>query len=132
MNSPAWLHDNLGLKALSLLLALLLWLFVTGGGEGEKRVSVRLELKNLAPGLAVASKPVEQVDLRLAGPRIDLAKIAAEGMAIPLDLQGAGEGAVVFPSPEKVLRLPAGVRVTRVSPATIELRLVKAEPQKTP
>ena len=125
MKTPAWLHENMGLRIMALVLALLLWAYVTGGGETDRVTTARVETIHLPAGLVVVGNPVEQVELRLAGPRLLLAKIAADHLTIPLDLGGVREGSVSFASLETRLPMPAGVRITRVYPSTIELRLVR-------
>lgn len=128
MTPPAWFQENLGLKVISLILAFFLWAYVTGGGESERGFIARLEPVGLPTGLIMADKPVRLVDVRLAGPRLLLAKLAmADRLAIPLDLMGVGEGIVTFTSLETRLQLPAGVRVTRVFPSTVEYRLIKGD-----
>ena len=119
-----WTH-NLGLKALSLFLAALLWLFVTAGQESELDLQVPVLFENLSPGLAVVSQPPSRLDVRVAGPKIVLMRLRTERLAVVLDLKNAGEGTTGFPGPEKAIRFPDGVRVTRVAPAVIELRLVR-------
>ncbi|KAF0220213.1 MAG: hypothetical protein FD174_1452 [Geobacteraceae bacterium] len=124
------LHDmlfkNLGLKALSLLLAVVLWLFVTLEKESEVDVTVPVILKNLSPGLAVAGKPPSRIDVRIAGSKILMLRMRPDRITVPLDLKGVNEGTVVFSALERALRLSPGVRVIRVYPSTIELKLVKS------
>jgi len=116
---------NLGLKVLSLFLAALLWLFVTAGQEAELDLQVPVLFENLPVGLTIGNQPPSLLDLRLAGPKIQLMRLQRERLAVALDLKNAGEGSIGFPNPEKSIRLPDGVRVTRVTPAAIEARLVK-------
>ncbi len=127
MKTPAWLQENIGLRIMALVLALLLWAYVTGGGETERVLTARVETMNLPAGLVVAGNPVERVELRLAGPRMLLAKIAADRLTIPLDLGGVREGSVTFAALETRLPMPAGVRITRIYPSTVELRLVRGD-----
>ena len=121
------LTENWGLKALSLLLAALLWLSVTAAKEGEVAVKVPVRINNLAPRLALATKVPSSIDLRIAGPKIRLLCLAKESLVASLDLQGVGEGGVTFADVARTVALPVGLRVTRVNPATIELTLVKDE-----
>ena len=127
MKIPAWLQENIGLRIMALVLALLLWAYVTGGGETERVLTARVETIHLPAGLVVAGNPVERVELRLAGPRMLLATIAADRLTIPLDLGGVREGSVTFAALETRLPMPAGVRITRIYPSTVELRLVRGD-----
>lgn len=120
------IFKNLDLKALSLLLAVVLWLFVTfETGTAEVDITVPVVLKNLSPGLMVAGRPPSRVDIRIAGSKIMLLRVRPDRFVVPLDLKGVNEGTVVFSALGKTLRLPAGVRAIRVYPSTIELRLAR-------
>jgi YbbR domain-containing protein len=126
MNVREMLTHNLGLKVLSLFLAIVLWLFVAAGMETEIGLVLPVVFAHLSPDLAVVNRPPARIDVRLAGPRILLLKLKAERLPVLLDLQGVREGTTVFPAVEMAIRAPEGVRVTRVTPAAIEVRLAKA------
>ncbi len=127
MSTRERVAENFGLKALSLLLALLLWLSVTAAKEGEVAVTVPVRISNLAPRLALSTKAPSSIELRIAGPKIRLLHLVKERLAASLDLQGVGEGSVTFADVARTVALPGGLRVTRVYPSTIELKLVNAE-----
>ncbi len=116
---------NLGIKALALFLATVLWLFVTTGQRTEIDLALPVVFMNLPPGLTIVNRPPSRVDVRLAGPRILLLRLGAERLPVRLDLKGAGEGTTRFPEVESNLQTPPGVRVTRVTPAVIEVMLAK-------
>jgi len=116
---------NLGLKVLSLIMAVVIWYFVDVGKEKEISMSVPVRFENLPPGLVVAGPPPPQIYLRLKGPKIALMKIRADRLVALLDLKGAREGKTGFPYLETMINLPEGVRVTRVTPVAMEVRLVK-------
>lgn len=128
MNWREMLTHNLGLKTLSLLLAAVLWLFVAAERETEIGASVAVGFKNVAPGLAIVNRPPSRLDVRLAGPKVLLLRLRAENLSVLLDLQGAGGGTTSFTGLEKEIPLPAGVRVTRVTPAVIEVKLASPGP----
>lgn len=126
MNLRERFTHNLGYKALSLVLAVVLWLFVAAEKETEIGVTVPVRVINLTSGLVVVNRMPHRVDVRVAGSRIALLKLRTVAPALVLDLQGAREGTTGFPWLEKNIPLPAGVRVIRITPATIEVRLAKA------
>ena len=123
------LRHNLGLKALSLLLAVLLWLFANIDRESEKDFTIAVLPDNVPAGLQLAGKPPDSLNIRLRGPNILLWKVRAVRPAIRLDLKGAAEGTTVFPSPAAMMNLPEGAKVIRVTPATVEVRLIKSAKQ---
>ncbi len=125
MNVPETTGNTMFLRLLSLGVALLLWLFVTYGRDGTLVLQIAPELRQLPPGLAVIGEPPSPVALTVTGPRFQLRHLATAKLRIPLDLSGAREGRVAFPDLERLVRLPAGVRITRITPAALELRLEK-------
>lgn len=110
------------IRLLSLLLALLLWTFVTGERPAERRCSVPVRCRNVAPGLAATGAP-PSVEAVLSGPWLSLHLLPPESLVIDLDCAGAGAGVTAFPAVEQCLILPPALRVTRVSPARIDIRL---------
>jgi len=116
---------NLGLKVLSLIMAVVIWFFVDVGKEKEISMSVPVRFENLPPGLVVAGPPPPPIYVRLKGPKIALMKIRVDRLVAHLDLKGAGEGMTGFLYLETMIDLPEGVRVTRVTPTAMEVRLAK-------
>jgi hypothetical protein len=119
------MKSNFTLKALSLCLALLLWLFMSAGRESETSLTVPVQLHNTPPGLAVAAPPPATVNFRLRGPKIQLWKYKATRPVIKLDLKGAQEGTTSFPNLVELLDLPEDLKTTRVTPAAIVVTLAK-------
>lgn len=115
---------NLALKALSLVIAFALWLFVNfGERDTEAAVQVPLELRNIPNGLVVTGPRVDSIDLRLIGPRTLLGRVDRDNLSIDLDLQGVRPGPAVFSVDRDRLNLPRGVRVVRINPAQVTLEL---------
>lgn len=119
-------RQNLGLKALSLFLAVMLWLFVAAGRDAEVSRSVLVQLEHVPSGLVVAGNPPSTINVRIKGPKILLLKNRMGKLTLLLNLKDSNEGMTAFPSPGALINLPEGVRVTRVTPALIEIRLAKA------
>jgi len=119
--------QNLGLKALSLIMAVVIWFFVDVGKEMEISMAVPVLFRNIPAGLVIAGAPPPPINVRFKGPKIALLKFREERPALLLDLKGAMEGTTGFPALESMITLPEGVRVTRVTPAAMEVRLEKME-----
>jgi hypothetical protein len=118
---------NLGLKALSLIMAVVIWFSVNVGKETEISMAVPVLFKNIPSGLVIAGAPPPPINVRLKGPKISLMKFREERPDLILDLKGAGEGTTGFPGLESMITLPEGVLVTRITPAAMEVRLGKME-----
>ena len=115
------------LMALSLFVAVLLWLFAAGEREGEIVLGVPLELVNLSPSLSLVNKPPSWIEVTVAGPRILLLRLRMQRQKIRLDLRGSREGITVYNGLGKSIRLEPGLHVTRLSPATIEVKTATAK-----
>ena len=118
--------ENLALKLLSLSFAVILWFFVMGEQRHEVSHVVPVEYRNLPKGLVIANEVPTAVAVTLSGPRAQLAHLGPEELMLPLDLSGLKPGEVSFKSLAENLRAPTGLVVTRISPATIDLRLERA------
>ena len=122
------LGKNLPLKLLSITLAFLLWLFISGGQGGEEMeisLGVPVELHNLPPEMEVMRGPAERVDVRMSGPRRIVSRVSKMGIYIPLDLTGAAEGETTFELFTSDIKVPEKITVTRVSPSSVNILLEK-------
>ena len=124
---------NLPLKLLSVALAFLLWLFISGGRGGEEMeisLGVPVELHNLPPEMEVMRGPVERIDVRMSGPRRVVSRVSKMGIYIPLDLTGAHEGETTFELFTSDIKVPENITVTRVSPSSVNILLEKTVKKK--
>jgi hypothetical protein len=126
MNMRELVTHNLGLKMLSLILAVALWFFVAAEKESEIGLSVPVVFENLPPGLVIVGRPPARIDVRVAGPKILLLRLHGDRPTLQLNLKDAREGTTAFSALEAAIRIREGVRVTRVSPAAIEVGLARA------
>lgn len=119
-------ETSFAVKLLSAVLALILWAFVTWERPVERRLSVPVKMVNCAPGLAVTGVP-RFVEVVVSGPWLPVMLMKSKVLAMELDLSGAGEGITAFPGLERRLPLPEYLKIIRISPARIEIRLVKMD-----
>lgn len=113
--------ENIGWKALSLLLAVLLWAVVASEPELSTFVNVRVEYKNLPDDLELASEPVTSVLLELQGPSGELRGIGDGGLhpAVVLDMSSIGPGRHTYAIGPKNVRLSRGVRLIQTTPSEL-------------
>ncbi|MCW8858186.1 MAG: CdaR family protein [Deltaproteobacteria bacterium] len=126
------LTENWTLKLISLVFALLLWMFIMGERRLEVGYLVPLELQNIPQGLMVANEVPSLVDVRVSGPRTLLMKISPNDISIIVDLIDLKPGLTTFKRLEERLNLPSGLRVTRLSPSFIDLKLERIKSKKVP
>lgn len=124
--------ENWALKLISIAFALMLWMFIMGERKLEVGYRVPLELQNVPQGLMVASEVPSQVDVRISGPRTLQMKISPNDISIVVDLSDLKPGLTTFKQLEERLNLPSGLRVTRLAPSYIDLKLERVKQKLVP
>ena len=124
--------ENWTLKLISLVFALMLWFFIMGERRLEVNYRVPLELQNLPGGLMVANDIPSMVDVRISGPRTLLMKVSPNDISITVDLTGLRPGLTSLRRLEERLNLPSGLRITRLSPSFIDVRLERIQQKTVP
>lgn len=127
-----WLLKHLGLKVLSLVLALVLWMVVSGEETVERGLRVPLELQQVPPGLELTGEIPTAVDLRVRGPSSTLGRLTAGDVVAVLDLRTAAEGRRLFPLTPEQMRVPFGVEVAQVTPAAVALAFELSATKQVP
>lgn len=112
---------NIGLKFLSICIAALLWLVVAGDRVVERALRVPIEFQNLPPALEIVGEPPETVDVRLRGPSGTLGRLAPGDTSAVIDLRTARPGRRLFHLTASQIRVPYGVDIVQVAPATLPI-----------
>ncbi|SDZ91855.1 YbbR-like protein [Desulfuromusa kysingii] len=126
------LTENWTLKIISLVFAVLLWVFIMGERQLEVGYRVPLELQNIPKSLMVANEIPSMVDVRVSGPRTLQMKASSNDISIIVDLADLQPGLTTFKRLEERLNLPSGLRVTRLSPSFIDLKLERIKQKRVP
>lgn len=123
-------------KIVSILVALVLWLYVMGEVNPEtdillSNIKVQLlnqeELKN--DGLVVINQEDYAVDVKVSGRRNELYKISQENIKVTADLRGFPQGVNSIPLE---ISLPANVTIEDIKPQQIKVRLDKVVKRQKP
>lgn len=123
-------HEPTFLKAMSFLLALILWITTLCFRRLEQKQDVRIEIL-LPMGAHLLNRVPSKIQFGLSGSRVMLLEAKARIQPIRLDLTKNRESTVGFSVTEDLLgELPRGVRVVSISPSQILIQLSKDE--KTP
>lgn len=109
---------NMALRILSVVLALLLWIFATNERNPlqDQIVSVRLLTRGLPANMVVTSEIPPAVSVRVQGNRGQVSALTATDFEAVLDLSKVGEGEQYLP-----VRVtpPQGIQVTLTTPSKI-------------
>jgi YbbR domain-containing protein len=111
-----------GLKLLSVGLAALLWLVVSGDQIVERALRVPLEFTNLPAQLELVGDPPNLVDVRVRGSSGTLSRIAGGELVAILDLHAARPGQRLFHLSNADVRTPFGIQVVQVTPSNVSIR----------
>lgn len=115
------LTRNLGLKVLSIGVAVMLWLVVTGDLVVERTLRIGLELQRVPAGLEAVGTGPETVGVRVRGPASRLSSLVPGDLAAVVDLEGTRPGRRLFAITPAQVTAPFGVEVIQVTPATLLL-----------
>jgi YbbR domain-containing protein len=116
-----WFFGNIWLKLLSLGLALLLWMVVSGEETVERGLRVPLELTQMPAGLELLGDVPATVDVRVRGASGTLSRVAAGDVVAVLDLHTAQPGRRLFPLTPDQMRVPFGVEIVQVLPSAVTM-----------
>ena len=123
---------NPGLKALSVALAVLLWLAISRDQLVERSLRVPLEFQNIPEGLEIVGDPPGTVDVRVRGASGALGRLESGEVVAVLDLQAARAGQRLFHLLTDQVRSPFGIAVAQISPPTVSLEFEKTGQKSVP
>jgi YbbR domain-containing protein len=113
---------HVGLKVVSIALAALLWLIVSGEQIVERALRIPLEFTNQPPQLEAIGDAPTVVDVRIRGSSGALARIAAGELVAVLDLRAARAGQRLFHLTNADVRAPFGIEVVQVTPSNVSMQ----------
>ena len=127
-----WLFRHFGLRLLSLAVAFARWMAVAGEETVERGIRVPLELVQFPPGLELPFEAPTLVDVRVRGSSTALSRVGPGDIVAVLDLRSARAGRRVFQLNPEQVRVPFGVEVVQVSPASIVIAFEKSDTKEVP
>jgi YbbR domain-containing protein len=126
------LFQHIGLKLLSVSLALLLWSLVAGQKETERSLRVPLEFQNMPASLEMIGEPPSFVDVRVKGPSAMLGMLHGTELVATVELSAARPGRRMFHLLPDHVRTPVGVRVLNIMPPTVALNFEASATKTVP
>jgi YbbR domain-containing protein len=117
-----FLLRNFGLRVLSVLIAIGLWVFVNAGQhEAQTTLVVPVEYRGLPTGLLVVNQHPDFVTLSVSGPRTLLSLLDSSRLAVRLDLRGISPGQAEFKITPDMFNVPRQTTIDRIAPSQITL-----------
>jgi YbbR domain-containing protein len=127
------IFGNLGLKLLSLAIAVALYLTIANQPVTEVGLVIPLEYRNLPPGLEITSEQLAQVHVRVRGPADLVDRVSRTDITAYLDLHNATAGVHTFDLDRSgSVHAPYGLGVVDVWPAQVQLDLEKKISRELP
>jgi YbbR domain-containing protein len=127
-----WPFRHIGLKLLSVAIAVLLWMNIAGEQTVERGLRVPLELQQFPPGLELLGDVPTTADVRVRGVSGTLSRLSPGDIVAVLDLRGARAGERLFHLTPEQVRVPFGVEVIQVTPPTVAVVFEKAASRHVP
>ncbi len=123
---------HLGLKFLSVGIALGLWFTVAGERTVERMLQVPLELINPPEQLVLVESPPGFVDVRVRGASGRLSQLSPGAVVAMIDLSLAKEGRTYAHLTPSQVRADAGIEVVEVKPGSVPLKFEKSVSRSVP
>ncbi len=124
-------NRNVGLRLLSLGIAIGLWLFVNAGQRSAiESLRVPISYRGLPVGMVIVSRKPEIVEIQVTGPRTLLSLLDPDRLTVRLDLSGVAPGQASFKITPTMFKVPHQTTITSVSPSEVVLdidRLIQRE-----
>jgi hypothetical protein len=117
------LTDNLGLKLLSVALAVFLWAVVVGEQKVEVAMNIPLEVKGLPSDLIMVNEPGDTLEVHVRGPKTLVNTLSAGEMGLEGLPKNFVEGDNLLDIRPEMIRVPRGIAVVGVNPRRIRVIL---------
>jgi diadenylate cyclase len=129
---------NIGLKLVSLLLAIGLWTVVARDPIAEVEMKVPIEFHNLPDNLEIDSASFTEAQIRVRGPERVIHRLQAADLHAEIDLAGVRPGERTFDLTGRQVRVPQDMEVVQIIPGQFHLsfdnretRTVEVRPRVT-
>lgn len=127
---------NLGLKLISLALAVVLWFVVSGPRREpvrERLFTVPLSLVSIPPRLAITTDIPGSVAVRVRGRNADLRNLSTQNLEVPVDLgwmQKPGEAEITLRP--QAINIPPELEVVSIVPNKVRFRVEEVKQRTVP
>ena len=125
-------YKNLTLKFLAVIFSLALWFLVVGEKKIEVGLMISLGLKGIPEEMVVIDHSVEEIEVRVSGPKGVINDISPAELSASVDLSGADAGSNTYRLSPGNIRTPKGIDVVRIRPFSVDVKLERLERKSVP
>jgi YbbR domain-containing protein len=113
---------DIGLRILSVVLAVGLWIFVNAGERGSvESLTVPVSYSSLPQGMVIVNRPPAFVKIEVTGPRTLLSLLNPERLTLKIDLRSVAAGQSDFKIYPAMFNVGRNTAVTGISPDQLSL-----------
>jgi YbbR domain-containing protein len=112
---------NLGLKLISLALAVGVWLAVARDPVAEVAVDVAIEFRDIPQNLEISSENIPKAQIRLRGPERVIRRLQPADVYAEIELNGLKPGERTFDLTAQQIHEPSELEVVQVVPSQFHL-----------
>jgi YbbR domain-containing protein len=105
--------------------AIVVWFLVVSGDRSHVSFAAPVEYVGVGDGLVLVGSPPYPVDLQLDAPRWAAAQLSPTSVRVRVNLAALGEGEHAVPLGADRVQVPAGVRITRITPSWLRVTLAR-------
>jgi YbbR domain-containing protein len=123
---------NLGLKFVSLMLAVGLWLAVYREPVAEVAVDTVIEFENMPPNLEISSENIPKAQVRLRGPQRVVRRLQSSEVYGEINLENVKPGERTYDLTAVQIHRPPELDVVQVVPSQVHLAFDTRETRQVP
>src|SRR6266516_3504025 len=112
---------NLGLKIVSLLFSVGLWLAVSTEPTSEVALDATIVFRNMPENLEISSESVPSAQIRVRGPERTVRRLQSTDVHAEINLTGMKPGERTFDLTADQIHVPDRVRIVQIIPSQIHL-----------
>jgi len=124
--------ENLAFKAAALVLAVILWVFVTSKGQTEMSLSVPIEYVNIPSGIEISKHTVTTAHIVVRTHESLSKNIRQENVRVSVDVSRAKQGEEIFSLKKDDVKVAYGATVVKIEPVTIKVVFEETVSKKVP
>jgi len=124
--------ENLAFKAAALVLAVILWVFVTSKGQTEMSLSVPIEYVNIPSGIEISKHTVTTAHIVVRTHESLSKNIRQENVRVSVDVSRAKKGEEIFSLKKDDVKVAYGATVTKIEPAIVKVVFEETVSKKVP
>lgn len=113
------LLENIGVKIAAVVMAIILWFFVTSRGQSEVSIDIPIELKNIPSGLESVRQGTKSVSVSIKGHERLLKNIKPSDVRVYIDLSRAKKGKGTYYISKDDVKLPSTMTVVNIDPSSV-------------